>query len=266
MPGLVNEQAAIVANEKVGPGLHLMKLAAPQIAARIKPGQFVHMRLPAMNDHILRRPFSIYDCDRDAGMLEVLYQVVGFGTDHMTGLQVGESTEIIGPVGRGWEVPKDASRCLLVAGGVGAAPLFMLADELMATGRELDVILGAQTVDALVARERYEALLETPPRCSTDDGSFGFSGFCTPLVDQALNDAEGEGRPYDYLAVCGPEPLMKIVVAQAKDHGVFCELSMERRMACGIGACLSCVVDTVAGKKRSCIDGPVFSGQEVVWS
>ena len=100
------------------------------------------------------------------------------------------------------------------------------------------------TIDALVARERYGAVLGCEPACSTDDGTYGRAGFCTPLVEEALAAAAAEGAPYDYVACCGPEPLMKIVAGMADAAGVFCEVSMERRMACGVGACLSCVVDT----------------------
>ena len=136
---------------------------------------------------------------------------------------------------------------------------------LTAAGVATDAILGASTIDALVARERYGAVLGCEPACSTDDGTYGRAGFCTPLVEEALAAAAAEGAPYDYVACCGPEPLMKIVAGMADAAGVFCEVSMERRMACGVGACLSCVVDTTAGKRRACVDGPVFCASEVVW-
>lgn len=261
---LVNETARILSNEQVGPRLYLMALASPAIAGAIEPGQFVHMRVPRMEAHILRRPFSVYARDAQAGTLEVLYQVVGFGTDHMTRLAAGEECELIGPVGATWNPPADG-RCLLVGGGVGAAPLFMLCERICASDAAVDVVLGAQTVSALVCRERYAALLGAEPRCATDDGSYGRAGFCTSLVSEALAEAAAAGAPYDYVAVCGPEPLMKIVAGLAADAGVRCEVSMEKRMACGIGACLSCVVDTVDGKKRACVDGPVFDARKVVW-
>lgn len=261
---LVNETARILSNEQVGPRLYLMALASPAIAGAIEPGQFVHMRVPRMEAHILRRPFSVYARDAQAGTLEVLYQVVGFGTDHMTALAAGEECELIGPVGATWNPPA-SGHCLLVGGGVGAAPLFMLCERICASDAAVDVVLGAQTASALVCRERYAALLGGEPRCATDDGSYGRAGFCTSLVSEALAEAAAAGAPYDYVAVCGPEPLMKIVAGLAADAGVRCEVSMEKRMACGIGACLSCVVDTVDGKKRACVDGPVFDARKVVW-
>lgn len=263
--GLVNEKAPILANRQVGPNLYLMEVSAPAIAATAQPGQFVHVRVPGMEAHILRRPLGIYACDPDRGTFDMLYQVVGFGTEAMTGLVPGDEVEAIGPVGRGWTVPDGARRALIVGGGVGAAPLYMLTRELCAQGVEVRAVLGSQASAMLVFNERYEQALGCPPLCSTDDGSFGHAGFCTPLVEQALAEAAAEGRPFDYVACCGPEPLMRIVAELAADAGVLCQVSLEKRMACGVGACLSCVVDTIHGKRRACVDGPVFDAEEVLW-
>ena len=266
--GLVNEKARLLSNEQVGPSLWVMRLEAPRIASAIQPGQFVHMLVPGMEAHILRRPFSVYAVDGAAGALDILYQVVGFGTDRMTQLECGQVCEIIGPVGATWTPPAQG-RCLLVGGGVGAAPLFMMCEQLVGAGRAVDVVLGAQTEAALVCRARYQDLLDGGQgctlSCATDDGSFGRAGFCTSLVEEALSAAAEEGSPYAYVATCGPEPLMKIVAAMADRAGVRCQVSLEKRMACGIGACLSCVVDTTEGKKRACVDGPVFDAEKVVW-
>ena len=314
--GLVNERALILANECVGPRLHLMTLEAPHVASAIEPGQFVHMKVPGMEAHVLRRPFSVYARDAEAGTIDILYQTVGFGSNLMATLparlhaeaacaSAGAGTsegvlsgsraqdtsqsvlraaafedvfpdsfaaELIGPVGRGWRPAADVRHALLVGGGVGAAPLFMLCKRLVCAGVQVDVVLGAQTASALACRERYAELLGSSaacacePMCATDDGSFGRKGFCTSLVEEALERAAAKGNPYDYVAVCGPEPLMRIVVDLASAAGAVCEVSLERRMACGIGACLSCVVDTTSGKKRACVDGPVFDAREVRWN
>ena len=267
---LINETARIVSNEMVGPRLHVMALESREIAQRIEPGQFVHMKVPGRNENILRRPFSIYCRDAEQGLIEILYQEVGELTSFMPLLSQGFA-ELIGPVGNTWSAPRmfDSGKCasaLLVGGGVGAAPLFLLAEKLHESGYAFDVVLGAQTIGALVARERYAGLLGSEPYCATDDGSYGSSGFCTSLVEERLREGSPEtNAPYDYVAVCGPEPLMRIVAGMAKDAGAACEVSMEKRMACGIGACLSCVVDTTCGKKRSCIDGPIFNAGEVIW-
>ena len=269
MPALVNETARIVSNEHVGPRLNLMVLESPAISSRVQPGQFVHMKIPGANDHILRRPFSIYAADSNEGTVDILYQEVGAITRYLPTL-AHESVEMIGPVGNTWTSMQrfDAGTCthaLIVGGGVGAAPLFMMTQRLVELGCTLDVVLGAQTRDALVTRERYEKLLGREPFCATDDGTYGRSGFCTSLVEERLqNGCSEDGEPYDYLAVCGPEPLMKIVAGLGASNDVFTEVSMEKRMACGIGACLSCVVDTTEGKRRSCVDGPIFDATKVV--
>lgn len=270
MSNLVNELARIVSNEQVGPRLHLMVLEAPLIARAVRPGQFVHMKVPEAESHVLRRPFSVYARNAKTGVIEVLYQEVGQLTRFMPHLKA-QQCEVIGPIGNTWGGIErfqsgECTHALLVGGGVGAAPLFMLTEALVESGCPVDVVLGAQTLEALVARERYAELLGAEPYCATDDGSYGRAGFCTSLVEERL--AEGctaDGARYDYLAVCGPEPLMKIVADMGRGVGVYTEVSMEKRMACGIGACLSCVVDTVSGKRRSCVDGPIFNAQEVIW-
>lgn len=254
------ETARIVRTTCVGPNLYEMELRAPDIARAVEPGQFVHLRVPTLDQHLLRRPFSVYARDVAFGSFELLYQTVGVGTRRMADLPIGTEIDLLGPIGAGWSVPDGDGRVLLVGGGVGAAPLYLLCERLVEAGRGVDVVLGAQTGRALACRERYAKLLGREPECSTDDGTYGRPGFATPLVDEAL--ARGG---YDFVAVCGPEPLMRIVAASCAEAGVSCQVSLERRMACGIGACLSCVVDTVDGKKRACVDGPVFDATEVVW-
>ncbi len=269
----VNEKAPVLLNMELGCGLWLMTLRSPIIARAVEPGQFVHMLISGMPDHILRRPFSVYAVDVDKGLLEILYQVVGVGTDHMTTLAQGAECELIGPIGRGWQPFEDTSRALLVGGGVGAAPLFMLAERLVAAGVDVDVVLGARTRAALSTLDHYKMLLagaegctRDKPRTITDDGSSGRKGLCTVLVEEALAEAAEKEAPYDYAAVCGPEPLMRAVASLTATADVPCEVSLEKRMACGVGACLSCVVETIHGKRRACVDGPVFMADEVVWA
>lgn len=253
-----DEKARVLANEQLGPRLYKITLAAPRMARAIRPGQFVHMQLPGMEAHILRRPFSVYRSNVQDGTIEIIYQVVGEGTAFMTQYAEGVECALIGAMGRGWQ-PVDG-KILLVGGGVGAAPLFLFAEELAQAGRSFEVILGAQTESMLVTRADYAQLLGRDPILATDDGSVGFAGFCTEPVREQL--ATGE---YAGVFCCGPEPLMRAVAGIAEDAQVPCWISMEKRMACGVGACLSCVVETVAGKKRSCVDGPVFNAKDVVW-
>ncbi len=251
------ERASVISNACVGPRLYKIALSAPKSAAAIRPGQFVHMLLPGFGSHILRRPFSVYDAHED-GSIEIIYQTVGEGTAHLTQVAPGSECSLIAPLGHGWQAREGKS--LIVGGGVGAAPLFMFAQQLVAAGREVEVVLGAQTSDALVTRADYARVLGREPIIATDDGSLGYAGFCTEPVREQL--ATGA---YDSVYCCGPAPLMHAVASVAEQAGVACWVSMEKRMACGVGACLSCVVETKAGRRRSCVDGPVFDAKELVW-
>ncbi|MDO8964837.1 MAG: dihydroorotate dehydrogenase electron transfer subunit [Coriobacteriia bacterium] len=251
------ENVEVLANDRVTEGVGLIALRAPRIAATVRPGQFVHLRISTGADFILRRPFSVH---RAAGeRLEILYQVLGRGTRELAGIERGAVMDAIGPLGTGWEVGDDAAHVLLVAGGLGAAPLGMLAEQLAARGVAVSVALGAPTASRLVARELLESVARRV-EVATDDGSAGERGFVTVVSERLMR----EDRP-DLVCVCGPEVMARAVVGQASDAGVACKVSLERLMACGVGACLSCVVTTVSGRKRACCDGPVFDAKEVCW-
>lgn len=261
MTRVLNEKGIVQANRRATDRLWFLDIKVSRIGEALLPGQFVHLQMPRFEGHVLRRPFSVFYTSDDKQVLTLLYQVVGQGSAHMTTLQPGEEVDLIGPVGHGWSAPETVKRALLVAGGVGGAPLYLHAVELVARGIQVDVILGAQTADALVVEPQYTELLGHKPFIATDDGSCGHAGFCTDVV--AARIAE---ETYDYVACCGPEPMMRIVSDMTIAAGIPTYISLEKRMACGIGACLSCVVETQHGRKRSCVDGPIFDAAEVVWS
>lgn len=254
----------VLSNEEVADRLYIMSLQASELAEGLEPGQFVHMSIPALQANILRRPFSVLDTDPTNGTIDILYQVVGEGSADMTRWNAGYVTDVIGPLGRTWKAPEDAKHALLVGGGVGAAPLFMLAKQLGDDGVAVDVALGASTKRALVCLSRFEQVATGDIRCATDDGSFGHHGFCTALVEAFIKENEPE-NPYDYIAICGPEPMMRGAGKAADPSNATIQVSLEKRMACGVGACLSCVVMTTSGQKRVCKDGPIFSFSEVIW-
>ena len=260
-PKPVDESCQLVSNERLTDTLWKLTLDAPQIAERIKPAQFIHMKIPGMDGRILRRPFSVYEANPQAGTLCILYQVVGKGSAHLTTLTPSNAPaiDVMGPMGNSWWLPEGAKRVLFVVGGVGSAPLAMFGKELVEAGVQLDVCMGAQTKEALVMEDYYKRNI-VEPLCATDDGSYGHAGFVTVPAVQKM-DTES----YDLVCCCGPEPLMRSVAKEAISRNIACEVSLEKRMACGIGACLSCVVDTVEGRKRSCVDGPVFDAAKVVW-
>ena len=192
--------------------------------------------------------------------IELLYQILGAGTLQMAEKAAGDtSMDVVGPLGHGWVVPEGVSHALLVAGGLGAAPLGMLAEQLAEKGVAVTVAQGAPTAERLVARELFERVARVI-EVATDDGSAGERGFVTLPVKRLLAEEH-----FDVAYTCGPEPMQRAVAAMLAEAQVPTQVSLERLMACGIGACLSCVVSTTSGLKRACVDGPVFAAEEVVW-
>lgn len=251
------EHVTVLANDRVSEGVGLVALESPRVARAVRPGQFVHLRIAEGRDFILRRPFSVHRAHGDR--LEILYQVLGTGTRALSLAERGDAMDLIGPLGHGWEMPDPVSHALLVCGGLGAAPMGMLATRLAEKGVAVTVAQGAPTADRLVARELFTDVARRH-EVATDDGSAGIRGFVTALVEPLI----AEDAP-DVVYVCGPEAMQRIVAEQAAAAGVACQVSLERLMGCGIGACLSCVVSTVHGQKRACVDGPVFDAAEVLW-
>jgi dihydroorotate dehydrogenase electron transfer subunit len=251
------EVVRVLANDRVAEGVGLIALHAPRTAPAVRPGQFVHLRVATGADIILRRPFSVHRAHDER--LEILYQILGTGTLRLAEKRPGDEMDLLGPLGHGWEIPDGATHALLVAGGLGAAPLGMLAEELAACGVAVAVAQGAPTESRLVARELFERVARRV-EIATDDGSAGEHGFVTGPVARLL-----ESERFDVVYTCGPEAMQRRIVAMAAEAGVPCQVSLERLMGCGIGACLSCVVSTRDGLKRACVDGPVFDSEEVVW-
>lgn len=252
------EQATVLANSAVAPSVMELVLRAPGVAATIAPGQFVHLHVTPATDVLLRRPLSVHRAEEDR--VRILYQVVGRGTDMLSRIAAGAELDLIGPLGNGWRISGDARRALVVAGGLGAAPMGMLVDELRRRGVVTTVALGALTESSLLAVELFGTTCERV-EIATDDGSAGTCGFVTALLDDLI----AQEHP-DVLYTCGPEPMQRAVSRIALAAGIPCQVSLERRMACGVGACLSCVVPTVDGLKRACVDGPVFDATDVIWT
>jgi dihydroorotate dehydrogenase electron transfer subunit len=251
------EPVTVVANERVAEGVGLIALHAPRTAMAVKPGQFVHLRVATGADIILRRPFSVHRASGER--IEILYQILGTGTLRLAEKAAGETMDLVGPLGHGWETPDGLAHVLLVAGGLGAAPLGMLAERLAERGVAVTVAQGAPTTSRLVARDLFERVARRV-EVATDDGSAGEHGFVTGPATRLIAEER-----FDAVFVCGPEAMERAVVAIARDAQIPCQVSLERLMACGIGACLSCVVSTRDGLKRACVDGPVFDAEEVVW-
>lgn len=212
-------------------------------------GQFVDLALPG---YYLRRPISISDCRPDAVVL--YYKVVGEGTRAMSTMSPGAALELLLPLGNGFHPEKCASDALLVGGGLGVAPLYLLAKELLAQGKHATAVLGFNKADEICLADDLKAL-GIPVLIATMDGSVGTKGFVT--------DAIAAHRPaFDRFYSCGPLPMLKAVCKALDAPG---EVSLEERMGCGAGFCYGCTIQTANGPRRVCADGPVFDKEEVLW-
>jgi len=255
-PGII-EQVGVLSNERLTEGIGLLTLEAPRIAETVEPGQFVHLRITEGADFILRRPFSVHRAR--AGRIEILYQVVGLGTRALSEKTVGSEMDAIGPLGTGFTLFDGVSHALVVAGGLGAAPMGMLVERLAQKGIATTFAFGAPNRERLVRLDMFGEIVRRV-EVSTDDGSIGVHGLVTEVVERVIRD----DAP-DVIYVCGPEAMARAVAKQAERVGIKCQVSLERLMACGVGACLSCVVSTKDGLKRACVDGPVFDAAQVLW-
>ncbi len=211
-----------------------------------RPGQFVQLRLP---DLYLRRPFSV--CDRDADSFTILFEMVGKGTEKLRAMKTGDELDVLTGLGNGFDLNAGGDMPLLIGGGTGLSPLYWLAKELMKRQKQPIALLGFNTVSDVFYEDAFRTLgVETV--VSTVDGSYGMKGFVT----EAMN------REHSGFYACGPEAMMKAVCACTDKPG---QLSLDKRMGCGFGACMGCTVKTNNGLKRICKDGPVLSSGEVIW-
>ena len=210
------------------------------------PGQFVNISLEGK---YLRRPISVCDCEGD--VLTIVYKVVGKGTEQMQKMS-GGSLDILTGLGNGYDLSKSGDKPLLIGGGVGVPPMYMLAKKLIEQGKKVSVILGFNTKDEIFYEQEFKKL-GAEVTVATADGSYGVKGFVT----DAMADMD-----YSYFYTCGPEPMLKAIYKVAKTSGQF---SFEERMGCGFGACMGCSCKTVTGYKRICKDGPVLEKEEILW-
>ena len=211
------------------------------------PGQFVNLLIDGL---YLRRPISVCDCE--AGLLTLVYKVVGKGTEKMSTMPVGTQIDILTGLGNGYDTTLAGDAPLLIGGGVGVPPLYLLAKQLIAQGLRVSVILGFNTASEIFYEEEFRAL-GAEVRVATVDGSRGTRGFVT----DAMKDLE-----YTHFYTCGPEPMLKAVWRASVTSG---QMSFEERMGCGFGACMGCSCKTLTGNKRICREGPVMKKEEILW-
>ena len=242
-------ETEIMANFEIAEKIFRIEVYSPELAQIAKAGQFVEVQLS--DKFTLRRPFGIASTKNDT--IKMFYRVVGQGTKFLSKRNFGEILNILGPLGNGFDTDVDG-KILLVGGGMGLAPLLLAAEKI----DSVDVLMGGKTADEVMFWEAEFISEAEGVYITTDDGSLGEKGFVTNFLTELL-----QVENYAAIYTCGPEIMMRSVALEAAANDIPCHVSFERRMACGLGACLSCSVDTVNGRKKVCKDGPIFDAREV---
>ncbi len=272
---MFHRTARVIEHVQIAERTHRVRIECPEIAATIRPGQFVMLRLPGTTDPLLGRPFALYDTILDATgkpvALDVVYLVVGKMTGRLTGVEAGESLEVWGPLGKSFLDVGTPERVTFVAGGIGQTPFLAFARELLGTRgfggdaprkrtEKVSLYYGVRRAALAAGVEDFRAA-GVEVHMASDDGSIGTKGFVTQLLA-----SHGKTGP---LVGCGPEPMLHALAKVATAWGVPCQVSLETPMACGVGICFSCVakVTTPDGwdYKRVCVDGPAFDAAQLVW-
>ena len=255
---ILQEPCIVLQNTSVVPGYFKLKLTSKTISKKALPGQFVQIRVSDTTTPLLRRPFSFHKIGKNN--FEILYHVIGKGTKILSQKKKGDKLDCIGPLGNGFKIVKGKT-AILIAGGCGSAPLYALEEKLKRLGIESHFFLGATTKNLLLCQSDFTGI-GTKLYISTDDGSCGEKCTVGALFSSYLNIMQSKKM---IIYSCGPKAMLKAVSAIAKKKKIPAQISLEERMACGVGACLACVVSTKKGNKRVCKDGPVFDAKEIIW-
>ncbi|MCQ2354214.1 MAG: dihydroorotate dehydrogenase electron transfer subunit [Clostridia bacterium] len=242
----------ISANERLTECVMKMTLLG-DVGAVNAPGQFINIRLDGL---FLRRPISVFDLDTENGTVTIIYKIVGKGTEQMSRMHAGEKLDVLTGLGNGYDTEISGDHPVLIGGGVGVPPMYLLAKRLLAEGKSLSVVLGFNTKKEIFCEEDFKALGgKADVTVMTVDGSYGIKGFVTDAPVMKNGD-------YTHFYTCGPEPMLRAVWKNTVTDG---QLSFEERMGCGFGACMGCSCKTITGYKRICKDGPVMRKGEILW-
>jgi dihydroorotate dehydrogenase electron transfer subunit len=250
---LKQETAAVIANTELMPQVHLIWLDCADIASPARPGQFVMVRCGEDFEHPLRRPLSIHQLD--GNKLALLINVVGKGTQWLSQRQAGDELDLLGPLGNGFSIHADSKKLLLVAGGIGIAPLVFLAQHALSQGQAVTLLLGASTASQLYP-ERLPSQVKLVT--ATEDGTAGKKGMITDLLPDFAGVA-------DQLFACGPMPMYRTMARMPELKNKPIQISLEVRMGCGLGICYGCTIKTRNGLKQVCQHGPIFNLEDILW-
>lgn len=248
----------IIKKSAIAKEMYSLVIECPEVAAIAQPGQFVHIRVDGFT---LRRPISICGIDRDKGTLRIVFEIRGEGTAELSKLNEGSLIDMLAPLGHGFTINPDFKKVVLIGGGIGTPPMLPLAE---IYGEKATVITGFRSANAVILQEDFKKTGAETILC-TDDGSLGIHGFVTEPFEALVNMGD-----IDAVYACGPTLMLKNIAVLCNERCVdFCEISLEERMACGIGACLGCACRTKRNDEEYfahvCKDGPVFNAEEVLW-
>lgn len=237
----------ITSNKKIARDIFKMTLAG-DTSAITAPGQFVNIKLDGF---FLRRPISVCDCVEEN--LTLIYKTVGHGTEQMSRVAAGDELDLLTGLGNGYNTKKSGDSPLLVGGGVGVPPMYMLCRKLISEGKKVTVVLGFNSKDDVFYEDEFRAL-GADVHIATADGTYGTKGFVTDVI---------KNLQYTFFYTCGPEPMFRAMHKMMKTPGQY---SFEERMGCGFGACMGCSCKTLTGNKRICKEGPVMESEEIIWA
>jgi len=259
----IQEKCRILDHQKVGPKHFKLTITSKYISTHAQPGQFVNVRCSQNYDPLLRCPLSIHRIAKEHGRFELLYEIIGRGTKLLSEFSVGEELDVVGPLGKGFNFDRNKEISILVGGGMGIAPLLSLAENLKTKANY--IFIGAKTRDAVFGENDFRQVTDQI-LFSTDDGSYGKKGLVSDvLLDFIENELKTTNFGQATIYTCGPKVMLKAIADIAFQKQISCQVSMEQLMACGIGSCLGCVINTSSGYKKVCDEGPVFDAREILW-
>ncbi len=254
-------QVEIINIEKLTPIIFRMTMKSEYIAKNALPGQFVNVKCSEGLNALLRRPISICSVDRSCNTFDIVFQIKGIGTEYLSQKKVGSKVDLIGPLGKAFDLSPEYRRIAVIGGGIGIFPLFNILREIK--NAESSAFIGFRNSDYAVLVDEFRKNCSRF-NVSSDDGSVGYKGLVVDMLEKDLQE-----NKYDIIYTCGPTPMIKRVVEIAGSKGIRCQVSLEQRMGCGIGACLVCACKTKYGDEweysHVCKDGPVFWSNEVVF-
>jgi dihydroorotate dehydrogenase electron transfer subunit len=254
----------IIENKKVAHGFYKIRIESAYLAKNTNPGQFLEVKCSDSNKPLLRRPLGAHRILKNG--VEMLYEIVGKGTELLSNKNKGENLDIIGPLGNGFTLPRTSKHefrtPILIAGGIGVAPLLALAEKIALNRPGSHVIIGAKTKNGILCEKEFKDL-GCFVMVSTEDGSKGHKGYATSILKHLLKTINCQSSA---IYACGPCPMLKAVSQMARLINAPCQVSLEERMACGVGVCLGCPVKIKGQEyKMVCKDGPVFNSEEIEW-